>query len=82
MMAPNESSNVTSSRREARVAFVLWLVAMSYSVMYCSLHGYYGTAEELTFVLGFPSWVFWGVLVPLDVVHGAFTWWYAFFYMK
>ena len=80
MSSAKESSIVTSGRREAAVALLLWLAAMSYSVWYCTTYGYYRTAEELTFVLGFPSWVFWGVIAPWSVCT-AITWWYAFVFM-
>ena len=57
--------------------------------MYCGgLHsrllraffGYGGTAEELRFVLGFPDWVFWGIVVPWAVCLAA-SLWFSYGYM-
>ena len=31
---------------------------------YCTLHGYQRPVESLSFVLWFPDWVFWGIVVP------------------
>lgn len=42
----------------------MWFVAMSYTVTYCYLFGYGRDAASLTFVLWFPDWVFWGIVVP------------------
>ncbi len=56
-----------SARREALAAFSLWLMATTYSVGYCSAYGYGRSAESLTFVLGFPDWVFWGIVLPWGI---------------
>jgi len=61
---PPEDPLVRSARREAAIAFGMWLAAMLYSVTYCYLNGYGRSAESLSFVLWFPDWVFWGVVVP------------------
>jgi magnesium-transporting ATPase (P-type) len=53
-----------SSRREALVVASLWLVAGVWSVSYCWLNGYGNTPDKVQFTLGFPSWVFWGVVLP------------------
>jgi hypothetical protein len=70
-----------SARREAKAAFCIWLAAMTYSVGYCSLFGYGRTPESLTFILGFPDWVFWGLVVPWGVCTIVATL-FAFFFMK
>ena len=55
---------------EALAVFILWAVAMAWSVGYCALFAYppkeklAEAAGELTFTLGFPSWVFWGIVLP------------------
>ena len=67
MPTPTEDPVLRSSRREAIVIFFIWLAAMIYTVTYCYLNGYGRTAESLTFVLGFPDWVFWGILTPWTV---------------
>jgi hypothetical protein len=56
-----------SARREAIVVFLTWLAAMIYTVTYCYLNGYNRPAESLKFILGFPDWVFWGIVVPWTV---------------
>ncbi len=62
-----EDPVVRSARREAALALGIWLVAMIYTITYCYLHGYGRTAESLTFVLWFPDWVFWGIVVPWGI---------------
>jgi hypothetical protein len=55
---------VRSGRREAWVVLVIWLAAMAYTVGYCSQYGYNRSLEDLSYVLGFPDWIFWGVITP------------------
>ncbi len=55
---------VKAARREAALALGMWLVAMIYTITYCYWHGYGRTVESLAFVLWFPDWVFWGIVVP------------------
>jgi hypothetical protein len=55
---------VASSKREALFAASLWLAAVLYTVGYCSRFGYRRTADDLTFVVGIPDWVFWGIVAP------------------
>jgi hypothetical protein len=81
MVPAKESSIVTSSRREAIVALLMWIAAMSYTVGYCAWKGYHGTTDDLKFVLGFPEWVFWGVMAPWTACTVC-SWFYAFVFMK
>lgn len=62
-----EDPLVRSSRREAWQVMAIWCIAMTYTVGYCYLYGYNRPFEELTFVWGFPDWVFWGIVVPWSV---------------
>jgi hypothetical protein len=64
MTSSGEDPLLRSARREAYVAFGLWVAALVYSVTYCGLRGYGRTADDLTFVFGFPDWVFWGIVLP------------------
>ena len=64
MTPPAEDVVVRAARREAVMALGMWLVAMLYTVTYCYLRGYGRSVESLTFVLWFPDWVFWGIVVP------------------
>jgi hypothetical protein len=59
-----EDPVLRSARREAVVVFVTWIAALAYTVTYCTLNGYGRPMEDLRFVMGFPDWVFWGVLAP------------------
>jgi hypothetical protein len=59
-----ENIVVRTARREASIALSTWLVAMIYTVTYCYRNGYGRSVDDLTFVLWFPDWVFWGIVVP------------------
>jgi len=61
---PSEDPLVRSARREAVLALSLWLIAMVYTVGYCALYGYNREPDSLSFILWFPDWVFWGIIVP------------------
>ena len=47
--------------------FAIWIVACAYSVGVSSRWGYFRDAATLTYVFGFPDWVFWGVVLPWTV---------------
>ncbi len=55
---------VHSSFLEAMLVSGIWLSAMIWSISVCYLMGYNRPPGELTLVLGFPDWVFWGIVVP------------------
>jgi hypothetical protein len=76
-----EDPIVRHGRREAALVLLIFAAALAYTVGYCSRFGYGRTAESLSFVLGFPSWVFWGVVVPW-VVCTAVSFWFSLFYMR
>ena len=80
MASPSEDPVLRSGRREALVVLVIWLTAMAYTVTYCQLYGYGRSVESLTFVLGFPDWIFWGVVVPW-LTCLAVSWWFAYVFM-
>jgi hypothetical protein len=75
-----EASTLRSSRREAWVVLAIWIAAMTYTVGYCTQNAYGRTWDEITFVLGFPDWVFWGILVPWSACLVASVW-FAFGFM-
>jgi hypothetical protein len=56
-----------SARREALLVFAIWCVACAYSVGVCYQMGFYRDATTLTYVFGFPDWIFWGVVLPWTV---------------
>jgi hypothetical protein len=77
-----------SARRESLTVVAIWISATIWCVSYCYRNGYAHNAEqlqqmaaELQFVLGFPSWVFWGIIVPWMVCLMLSTW-FAFYYME
>lgn len=65
-----------SSLRELIWIVVAWTVSFAWVIGYCTWRGYDGEPTEFTLVLGMPSWVFWGILLPWVVVT-AFTIWFA-----
>jgi hypothetical protein len=62
-----EDPAVRTSRREAVLVFAIWLAACVYSLGVCYRFGFYRDAATLTYILGFPDWVFWGIVVPWSV---------------
>ena len=64
MTVRREDPVLTSSRREALLVLLIWLIAATYTVGVCYAWGYGRDAATLTYVLGFPDWVFWGVIAP------------------
>ena len=73
MTAPQEDPVVRAARREALMALAMWVAAMTYTLTYCYLNGYGRTVDSLTFVLWFPDWVFWGIVVPWSICILAST---------
>ena len=69
------------SRREAVVIVLTWVVALLWTVPYCCLNGYLGTAstDPSTFIIGMPAWVFWGIAVPW-LVADVVAIWFCFAY--
>jgi hypothetical protein len=63
----SEDTLVRHARREAAIALSMWLVAMIYTVTYCYRNGYGRDADSLSFVLWFPDWVFWGIVLPWGI---------------
>ena len=62
-----EDPVLTSARREALLVFAIWLTACVYSIGVCYRLGYGRDAAALTYVFGFPDWIFWGVVAPWTV---------------
>jgi hypothetical protein len=65
--------------REAKLLLTVWALALCWTVGYCYLHGYRHppeswavrnglaaprTADDLQTILGFPDWVFFGIMAP------------------
>ncbi len=81
MPEPTDDPVLRSARREAIVVFIAWLAALVYTVTYCYVNGYDRPAESLKFVLGFPDWVFWGIVVPWSACV-AFSLYFGATFMK
>jgi hypothetical protein len=80
MKPSREDPLVRHARREARVVAVVAIVAAGYSVGYCMLFGYGRAGAPVDFVLGFPAWVFWGIVVPwclCTLIAAWFSWWFV-----
>jgi hypothetical protein len=59
---------VETARREALLCGAIFVAAITYTIGYCTTHGYTGDApQDLKFVLGFPEWIFYGILAPWAV---------------
>ena len=71
MTERREDPVLTSARREAWLVFAIWLIACVYSLGMCYRYGYGRDASTLTYVFGFPDWIFWGVIVPWSVCTAA-----------
>ena len=81
-----EDPVLRSARREAIVVFAAWLVAMVYTLTYCSIYGYGRSIEDLKFVnlgwgVAFPDWVFWGIVVPWAACF-VLSYWFSYLFMK
>ncbi len=76
-----EDPVLRSSRREAIFTILLWVAACAWTVGYCARYAYGRDPKSLTFVLGFPDWVFWGVMAPWFVCFVA-TLWFPYRFMK
>jgi hypothetical protein len=75
-----EDPLITDARREALWVVLLWASALVYTLTYCYWFGYQRNVETMQFVLWFPDWVFWGVIVPWCVCTLVSAW-FAMFYM-
>jgi hypothetical protein len=77
MGGPPEDPLVRDSRREAVAVALIAIAALAYSVGYSAWFGYGRAGEPLRFVLGFPSWVFWGIMAPWGtcvLIAAWFSW--------
>jgi hypothetical protein len=76
-----EDPALQSSRREALIAGAVWVAACVWTVGYCTTYGYGDAAAGGPFVLGFPRWVFVGVVAPW-LACIAFNGWFSHWVMK
>lgn len=65
MASPTKLDPVyVNSRRETVFVLIAWAVFCTWVVGYCLSTGYDIEPENLTTVMGMPSWIFWGVALP------------------
>ena len=76
-----ETSSLHQSRRELCLILMAWLGCTLWVIGYCWANGYDLAPEEVSIVLGFPSWVFWGVVAPWMSAN-AFTFWFCLGFLK
>ncbi len=69
-----------NARREAGWILVAWAVCLIWTVGYCALWAYDVPPDQIGIILGMPSWVFWGVLVPW-IAATLFSIWFGLVYM-
>ncbi|HEY1067626.1 MAG TPA: DUF997 family protein [Pirellulales bacterium] len=53
-----------NAAREATAVMVLWAAALAWTVGYCYFNAYGRSIDSLTYVWGFPDWIFYGVVAP------------------
>jgi hypothetical protein len=78
--SPSGDPLLRTARREAAVVFAIWLAAILYTVGYSYTFGYGRTVESMTYILGVPDWVMWGIVLPWGVSTVAAVW-FAWFFM-
>jgi hypothetical protein len=74
MANPSEDPGLRSAKREALVVLVIALGSLTYTVCTCYVLGYGRAGEPIAFVLGFPAWVFWGIVLPWGICVVLSAW--------
>ena len=69
-----ETRCLRQSRRELWLILMAWLGCALWVIGYCAVNAYDLAPEEVATVLGFPDWVFWGVVTPWMVANGCTFW--------
>lgn len=82
MNSPSKSL-VASARREAILCGVVFLAAITYTITTCYRLGYRQPDPNvpLKFILGFPDWVFLGIIAPWGVCT-VIAWFFSFVIME
>jgi hypothetical protein len=79
---PGEDPLLKSARREAVAALLFWALTLLVTLTVCYCLGYVRPEKgRPSFILGFPSWVFWGIMLPWAGCLGFGTW-FAYGFMK
>lgn len=69
------------SLRDLKVGVISTSLFIAISCVISYYLGYKRDAQEMKYILGFPDWIFWGVLVPWIAIV-VFTIIYGFFFMR
>jgi Protein of unknown function (DUF997) len=72
--AGKEQLLLRHARREGCILMAVWLAALVWSVGVSYALGYNRDSTSIGLVLGFPDWVFWGIVVPWAVCLGYSVW--------
>jgi hypothetical protein len=72
---------VKSSAREAVIVTAIWAAAMLWSVGVSRWLGYGEQPPVPRLVLGFPQWVFYGIVAPW-LACAAVSWWFGAFFVR
>ena len=81
MTERRDDPTVRSARFEALVVLAVFVTAMLYTVLYCYAHGYHRDPATLTYILGFPDWVFWGIVAPW-LVCVLISYWFGYRFVR
>ena len=68
-----------NARREGLVAFLGWVIAGLVTVPTCLTLGFGLDSEQVNTILGIPTWVFFGIVVPWICMIGYAVWFSLFF---
>lgn len=63
-----------SGRRELVWILASWVGCFLWVIGYCGLFGYRTADQPLVTVLGMPSWVFWGIVLPWILTSMTSIW--------
>ncbi|MDG2389167.1 MAG: DUF997 family protein [Planctomycetaceae bacterium] len=71
------------ARKEAMLILGVWFLALLWTLPVSYYNGFDSQIEieQVTFIWGMPSWVFWGVGLPWMVAN-LITVWFCFFYFS
>src|SRR5437899_2844551 len=78
--AGKEQRLLRNARREAWLIMIVWAVMLVWSIGVGYLFGYERNPHDISFILGMPDWVFWGVVLPWAVCL-VFSSWFCFGFM-
>jgi hypothetical protein len=72
-----EQQLLRHARREGLIILTVWLIALIWSVGVGYGFGYHRDPATIGLVLGFPDWVFWGIVLPWGLCL-AYSVWFCF----